>query len=100
MGRISKILDTVPMSGNHLTMMHGQLWEAGFGSTSQAHLANVVEISLGKDTKDIAHGLFSALRELDNRAVDVIFVEGISEEEGIAAAVMNRLRKAATVIEK
>jgi len=67
---------------------------------TQRCLANMVEISLGGDTKDIARGLFSALRELDRRDVDVIYVEGIRDEGDIAAAVMNRLRKAATVIRK
>ncbi|OJD37124.1 translation initiation protein sua5 [Diplodia corticola] len=56
------------------------------------------EVNLGAETKDIARGLFSALRELDKINVDVIFVEGIDETEGdVAAAVMNRLRKAAEV---
>lgn len=62
-------------------------------------VANLIGISLGSDTKDIAHGLFSALRELDKRNVDVIYVEGIDDEGDIAAAVMNRLRKAASIIE-
>ena len=53
-------------------------------------------IALGRDTTDIARGLFSALRELDQKGVDVILVEGIDDREGdTAAAVMNRLRKAA-----
>jgi L-threonylcarbamoyladenylate synthase len=56
------------------------------------------EISLGSDNEDIARGLFWALRELDKRGVDVILVEGIDEHEGVtAAAIMNRLRKAAEV---
>ena len=74
------------------------LQQSGSGSGDR-HVANVIEISLGKETKDIAHGLFSALRELDQRGVDVIYVEGIEDEGDIAAAVMNRLRKAAAVIE-
>ncbi|KAI9645523.1 hypothetical protein NHQ30_006265 [Ciborinia camelliae] len=63
-------------------------------------MANCIKIPLGSEIKDIAHGLFSALRELDQRGCDAIFVEGIKDEGDIAAAVMNRLRKAATVIEK
>lgn len=56
------------------------------------------EVNLGTETKEIARGLFSALRELDRKEVDVILVEGIDEREGdVAAAVMNRLRKAAEV---
>ncbi|KAL8674002.1 MAG: hypothetical protein Q9168_001587 [Polycauliona sp. 1 TL-2023] len=53
-------------------------------------------INLGNEAASIAHGLFAALRELDLDGVDVIFVEAINETEGdAAAAVMNRLRKAA-----
>lgn len=58
----------------------------------------VWDIALGQDTRDIARGLFSALRDLDQKDVDVIVVEGIDDTEGdIAAAVMNRLRKAAEI---
>ena len=61
----------------------------------------LLTISLGCDVAHIARGLFSALRELDEKGVDVILVEGIGDDEGDAtAAVMNRLRKAATYIEK
>lgn len=57
------------------------------------------DVNLGADTDDVARGLFSALRELDRKGVDVIFVEGIDDQAGddIAAAVMNRLRKAAEI---
>lgn len=56
----------------------------------------LLDINLGSDTRNIAQGLFSALRELDSRGADVIFVEGIDDRIDIAAAVMNRLRKAAS----
>lgn len=57
----------------------------------------LVDVHLGRDTQRIANGLFAALREMDKRGVDVIFVEGIEEDGGgIAAAVMNRARKAAS----
>ncbi|KAI9924908.1 hypothetical protein AWENTII_006533 [Aspergillus wentii] len=53
---------------------------------------------LGADAESIAHGLFSVLREMDEKDVDVIYVEGISNLDGdLTAAVMNRLRKAAGV---
>ncbi|OBZ86639.1 Threonylcarbamoyl-AMP synthase [Choanephora cucurbitarum] len=46
---------------------------------------------------EVARGMFRGLRDLDERTVDIIFVEGISEDrEGMA--VMNRLRKAAAKI--
>lgn len=61
--------------------------------------AHVVAIPLGEETRDIARGLFSALRELDEQGVDYIHVEGIDDlGDDSAAAVMNRLRKAATDI--
>ncbi|EON63827.1 hypothetical protein W97_03055 [Coniosporium apollinis CBS 100218] len=59
---------------------------------------SIWEVNLGPKTEDIARGLFAALRELDKKDVDIIFVEGIDDSEGdVAAAVMNRLRKAAEV---
>ncbi|KAL8994030.1 MAG: hypothetical protein Q9169_005890 [Polycauliona sp. 2 TL-2023] len=62
----------------------------------QADTIHFSSIDLGNEAAKIAHGLFAALRELDLDGVDVIFVEAINETEGdAAAAVMNRLRKAA-----
>lgn len=84
-------------TANLFQMRKGQLCHNGQG---EHIVAEMVEISLGSETKDIAHGLFSALRELDQRGVDIIYVEGIEDEGDIAAAVMNRLRKAATIIKK
>ncbi len=52
-------------------------------------------IALGPSVADIAHGLFSALRELDLKGVDFIFVEKMEGAGEAGAAVMNRLRKAA-----
>lgn len=103
------ILNPKPIQSEHsFQMKQGELWESaaalnGHPTPAQAQtrqVANLVEISLGKDIKSIAHGLFSALRELDQRGVDVIYVEGVEDEGDIAAAVMNRLRKAATIVEK
>lgn len=55
-----------------------------------------VDCALGTDIKDIARGVFAALRAMDEQEVDVIYVEGIPAEIGdLHAAVMNRLRKAA-----
>jgi L-threonylcarbamoyladenylate synthase len=56
----------------------------------------VLEIALGPGVANIARGMFSALRELDRENVGAIVVEGIDDSEGeTAAAIMNRLRKAA-----
>ena len=60
--------------------------------------AELWSTSLGADVQSIAQGLFSALRMLDEAGCDVILIEGISDTEGdLAAAIMNRLRKAAEV---
>ncbi|ATY58423.1 Translation SUA5 type [Cordyceps militaris] len=59
-------------------------------------IGELFDVNLGKDTSGIAQGLFAALRELDSRGADTIFVDGIDGELDIAAAVMNRLRKAAS----
>lgn len=67
-----------------------------FGNGQDEDETEVWDIGLGPATEHIARGLFSALRELDRKSVDVILVEGIDDSEGnTAAAVMNRLRKAA-----
>jgi L-threonylcarbamoyladenylate synthase len=61
--------------------------------------ATIHDVYLGDSSVEIARNLFTALRELDLKGVDVILVEGIDNRSGEgAAAVMNRLRKAAEVI--
>lgn len=67
-------------------------------SSEKPRTKPVYDISLGADAESIARGLFSALRTLDELNVDKIYIEGIPDNEGdLAAAVMNRLRKAAEV---
>ena len=54
-----------------------------------------LERSMGKTGDEILHNLFKLLREVDELQVDLIFVEGITQQhEGLA--VMNRLSKAAS----
>ncbi|KAK3904619.1 translation factor [Staphylotrichum tortipilum] len=60
--------------------------------------ARLLDVDLGGDVKGVAHGLFAVLRELDRLGADVILVEGVSDGDDLAAAVMNRLRKAASEI--
>lgn len=50
------------------------------------------------EPKDAARNLFSGLRYLDEMDVDVIIVDGSITHEGVGAAVLNRLRKAADEI--
>lgn len=81
--------------------------------TSTTTGQKIYSINIGPSLASIAHGLFSALRELDLLGVEVIFVESLDDFRGIevekskekeeedegkggkGAAIMNRLRKAA-----
>jgi L-threonylcarbamoyladenylate synthase len=67
--------------------------------TLASDTTEIWDVALGAETEGVARGLFSALRELDKKGVEIIFVEGIDDTLGddIAAAVMNRLRKAAEI---
>jgi L-threonylcarbamoyladenylate synthase len=69
-----------------------------YGDYGTTPIGTILDLSIGQDAKSVAQGLFSALRELDRRKPNLIFVEGIVDKDDIAAAVMNRLRKAASVI--
>jgi L-threonylcarbamoyladenylate synthase len=50
-------------------------------------------ITIGPEAVLYAKNIFRALRELDGKSLDVIYVESV-KEEGIGAAIMDRLRKA------
>ncbi|KAK6519798.1 hypothetical protein TWF506_000092 [Arthrobotrys conoides] len=57
----------------------------------------LVEDSLGTTGEEISRRLFGALRRMDDEGVVVVHIEGIEEDmEGLA--VMNRLKKAASVV--
>jgi L-threonylcarbamoyladenylate synthase len=61
-----------------------------------SHLPPMIRVRrLGGSVADYAHGLFSALRDLDELGLDVIVVEGV-QEQGLGVAVMDRLRRAAS----
>lgn len=76
--------------------------------TTTTTARKIYSINIGPSIPAIAHGLFSALRELDLLEVEIIFVESLDDhsvdegkgggggnDTGEGAAVMNRLRKAA-----
>jgi L-threonylcarbamoyladenylate synthase len=90
-------LQPVPQDGQESTaacdIREGCLLDAD-GQT----VGTILDIDLGTEIRGIAQGLFSALRELDLRGADTIFVDGVGDDIDIAAAVMNRLRKAASEI--
>ncbi|MCM8541133.1 MAG: L-threonylcarbamoyladenylate synthase [Lentisphaeraceae bacterium] len=54
----------------------------------------VERISPNGDLKEAAHNLFSALHRLDNQNLDIIYAYEFPED-GLGAAIMDRLRKAA-----
>jgi L-threonylcarbamoyladenylate synthase len=54
-------------------------------------------IDVGSSADDYARAIYRALRELDHKGARVIVVEGIKEEDK-GAAVMDRLRKAASEV--
>ncbi|KAF3928184.1 hypothetical protein AA313_de0205959 [Arthrobotrys entomopaga] len=57
----------------------------------------LVEESLGESGEEISRGLFGALRRMDDEGVMLVHIEGVEEDmEGLA--VMNRLKKAASVV--
>jgi L-threonylcarbamoyladenylate synthase len=58
---------------------------------------NFKSIILEGKPEAYAHSIYSALRELDRPGTNAIIVEGISEE-GAGAAVMDRLRRAASEV--
>ncbi|KAJ5103159.1 Threonylcarbamoyl-AMP synthase [Penicillium argentinense] len=90
---VASTVKTVDASIDHLTSFPIPVQQTG-SPTSRTKLA--YDYHLGSDTVSIAHGLFAVLRALDEFDVDVIYVEGINDRDGdLAAAVMNRLRKAA-----
>lgn len=54
-------------------------------------------LPLPADPRGFAHQLFNWLRELDERGIDCVLVEGVSPR-GIGRAIMDRLRRAATQV--
>ena len=69
---------------------------SGSNGTRQ-HNERVIETFLGVDAESVAQNLFRGLRDLEKAGCKVILVEGISDD-GVGLAVMNRLRKAASMI--
>lgn len=58
---------------------------------------NLIIMELSEDPRYVAHHLFDCLRKMDDKNVDIIFMEMIDEkDEGVA--VMNRVKKAASSI--
>lgn len=73
--------------------------EGRIGVIASSQRANMLEadkiVDVGDNLQDIATHLYGALRQFKKDQVDIILCETF-EKEGLGAAVMNRLRKAAT----
>jgi L-threonylcarbamoyladenylate synthase len=87
--------------GGKVGVLRTKNWPAGFAdavhNTPGGEDLVILERSLGDKGPDIQRNLFAELRQFDLDGVNVIFVEGVKEEdEGLA--IMNRLRKAASVL--
>ena len=66
-------------------------------SSDLATELNATDCCLGSTGEEVSQRLFSTLRDLDDQGIELILVEAISEDhEGLA--VMNRLRKASSII--
>jgi L-threonylcarbamoyladenylate synthase len=78
---------------------HLKTGSVGFAGHSLVEIddPNYYAIRLANNAKDYAHSIYATLRRLDKKEPRVIIVEGISEA-GEGAAVMDRLRRAASAI--
>lgn len=56
---------------------------------------NFAVINMGTNAQEVAANLFDLLRRCDEIGLEEVFVESVSEE-GLGAAIMNRLKKAAS----
>lgn len=86
--------DDVKQHPAHITPSH----QVRSDIAANKMITHIWIMPLGNDTVTIARNLFSGLRAMDEKGVSVIYVEAIDDSEGhLAAAIMNRLQKAAEV---
>ena len=66
---------------------------------SRLDAEKIIAVPYGRrgDLKTVAANLYESLRSFDNLPTDIILAEGV-EDTGLGVAIMNRLRKAATLI--
>ncbi len=91
----------VDMTCEFVSDYHGRGLRVGLLATEEtaaaAHIIADEIFILGSrdDIALVASNLFAGIRYLDGRNVDVIIADGSMRGDGIGAAVLNRLRKAA-----
>ena len=86
------------VGGVKIDMLDSKVQKFVFRDIDAKNCFTIWDVALSGYASTVAKGLFAALRFLDSQGVSTIFVEGIDERCGdTAAAVMNRLRKAAEI---
>lgn len=99
--RVILVEQSSPVLLAQLSKEHLQNGPVGFIGSSRIHIDDpkFYAINLERSAADYARSIYGALRELDRKGARVIVIEGINEDrEG--AAVMDRLRRAASQIIK
>eukprot|EP01126_Amoeba_proteus_P061583 TRINITY_DN8280_c0_g2_i1.p1 TRINITY_DN8280_c0_g2~~TRINITY_DN8280_c0_g2_i1.p1 ORF type:complete len:429 (+),score=76.48 TRINITY_DN8280_c0_g2_i1:120-1289(+) len=89
--------NSLAASSKRLGILHTHPTQFQFPESMTTSKSCVILTLSDGSAPEVARLLFSALREMDTKGVDLIIMEGISEQnEGLA--VMNRIRKAASQI--
>ena len=90
---------TAPQSLRQILQEHLRKGKVGFIGHSPAGLGDsgLRAINLRDDAEDYAHSIYAAFRELEDWGAEVVVVLGI-DDKGEGAAVMDRLRRAASEI--
>lgn len=91
--KVQKLANSLKKEGKRIIIM------ATDGNISSYEGFNVRSFGKRDDPKSCASALFSVLRSVDKEEIDVIIAEAVASD-GLGLAVMDRLRKAASVILK
>jgi L-threonylcarbamoyladenylate synthase len=97
--RVVLVEQDSPQSITKLCKDHIREGVVGFIGHTRVDIAdrNFHPVVLENSAARYAHSIYSTLRDMDERGVDIIIVEGIGES-GEGAAVMDRLRRAASEV--
>lgn len=94
---LKKLLDEINRLQNEKLVKIGLITTKSKIDSDTEKDNNLVIMQLSEDPKFVAHHLFDCLRKMDDKKVDIIFMEIVDEkDEGMA--VMNRVKKAASSI--
>nr|QNO47467.1 threonylcarbamoyl-AMP synthase [Methanosarcinales archaeon ANME-2c ERB4] len=95
-GSSSSVVDRI---SKFVSEYHGRGMRVGLLATEETaeHVIadEIFILGMRDDIALVASNLFAGIRYLDSRNVDVIIADGSMRDDGIGAAVQNRLRKAA-----